>query len=243
MKIYFEYILVLNFLLDFMILYGTKRILKIPCKITRLLLGSIIGSLSTFLLTISISNIILFLFKIIWAILLVLVTFGHKRILYHTFYFYLISILIGGFIYLFDFKSNILFHTIFLIVGSMFIIYLFCKERLFYKERIVNEYIVDIYYKSKKYSLKGFIDTGNHLKSPYHGESVILTNLTIPVTKKIYIPYKALNCTGVIACIKPEKVIINEKEFTNCLIGLAKEKFQIEGIGCILPNKFKEELC
>ena len=50
MKIYLEYIFIINFLLDFMILYGTKRILKINKLNIRLLLSSLIGSLSTFLL-------------------------------------------------------------------------------------------------------------------------------------------------------------------------------------------------
>ncbi len=40
----------------------------------------------------------------------------------------------------------------------------------------------------------------------------------------------------------PEKVIINNKEFNNLLIGLAKDKFNLEE-NCILPNRLKEELC
>ena len=65
MKVYFEFIFVINFLLDFMLLYGTKKVLKLNKKIYRLLFGSTIGSLTTFLLFIELSNIELLILKTI----------------------------------------------------------------------------------------------------------------------------------------------------------------------------------
>lgn len=90
--------------------------------------------------------------------------------------------------------------------------------------------------------MEGFIDTGNRLVSPIKKEPVILVNLKLSVKKIIYVPYKALNTQGIISCIRPDKVIIGNKEFNHCLVGLAKDKFTIDGVSCILPNKFKEEL-
>ena len=58
----------------------------------------------------------------------------------------------------------------------------------------------------------------------------------------IYVPYLTLNNRGVIPCIKPDKVIINNKDLSDCLIGLVKNKFNLEE-NCILPNIFKEKLC
>ena len=54
MKVYYEEVFILNFLLDFMILFGTKRILKINKNIIRIIFGSIIGSFTTILLFFSI---------------------------------------------------------------------------------------------------------------------------------------------------------------------------------------------
>ena len=71
MKIYIEAVFILNFLLDFMILYGTKRILKRNNKLIRVVIGSIVGSFTTFLLFISISNLLLLVFKILISILLI----------------------------------------------------------------------------------------------------------------------------------------------------------------------------
>ena len=76
----------------------------------------------------------------------------------------------------------------------------------------------------------------------YKNTGVILVNLKINSNKLIYIPYKALNTQGIIPCIKPDKVLINEYEVNNCLIGLAKDKFNIGDCNCILPNSIKEDL-
>ena len=243
MKVYYEFIFILNFLLDFMILYGTKRILKINKKDIRLLLGSLIGSLTTIFLFIKIPNFSLAILKIVLSILINFASFGRKNILKNTFYFYLISIILGGAFYLFDIPENIVFCYLFLIIGSIFIISIIYKVFLNYKEKIINKYLVKIIYQKKEYLLEGFIDTGNRLVSPIKKESIILVNLKIPLKKVIYVPYKALNTSGIIPCIRPDKILINNKEITNCLIGIANEKFALKDIDCILPNKLKEELC
>ena len=65
MKIYLELVFIINYLLDFMILYGTKRLLKINKSYIRLFVGSLIGSITTFILFFDISNSLLFIIKII----------------------------------------------------------------------------------------------------------------------------------------------------------------------------------
>lgn len=242
MKMYLEFIFIINFLLDFMILYGTKRILKLNKKNYRLIFGSLIGSLTTFLLFFKINSFLLIVIKLLLSIIIILVTFGFKNLLTNTLYFYLISIILGGTIYLFDLNGNYYFNFLVLIIISPIITFLLIKEFLSYKNYYSNKYEVSIYIKKKKYALEGFIDTGNRLISPIKKEPIILVNLNLNPKNIIYVPYKALNTSGIISCIRPDKVIINNKEFNHCLIGLAKDKFTIKGVNCILPNKFKEEL-
>lgn len=238
---YIELIYILNFLLDYMILYGTKRLLKINTTIKRLILASLIGSLTTNILFISINSISLFIIKVIVSIIMNLVTFKKENLIKNTLYFYLISIIIGGSIYLLDIKTAYL-KIIILIVIPPLIIYLYIKENTNYKLNYKDKYIVKITVENKVYNLEGFVDTGNHLKDPVTKKSVILVNLELPLNKVLYIPYKALNTEGIIPCIKPEKIEIDNKIITNCLIGIAKDKITIPGINCILPNKLKEEL-
>lgn len=240
MKIYLEYIFIINFLLDFMILYGTKRILKINKLNVRLLLSSLIGSLSTFLLLININNIELSIIKIIISIIMIITAFGKDNLKEKVFYFYLISIIIGGIIYLFNIKTNPYLNMIIIVILTPIIIYIIIKEYTNFKNNIKDKYNVTITINNKNYHLEGFIDTGNRLKSPISNKSVILVNLKLPLDNVLYIPYKALNTTGIIPCIKPQKVLIEGKNINNCLIGISKDKFSLNGINCILPNTLKE---
>ncbi len=242
MKVYFEFVFIVNFLLDFMILYGTKKLLKINNKNYRIFFGSLIASLTSIVLFIDINSVNLFIFKFILSIFIILVSFGKNNFFNNLFYFYLISIILGGVIYLFDLNSSFYFNFLILITIFPIIIFMLVKEFLSYKNTYANKYEVTIYIKNKKYSLEGFIDTGNRLVSPIKKEPIILVNLKLNVNNIIYVPYKALNTEGIISCVRPDKVIIGSKEFNNCLIGLAKDKFAIDGLNCILPNKFKEEL-
>lgn len=242
MKIYLEYIFIINFLLDFMILYGTKRILKINKKNKRIILSSLIGSLSTFILLVNISNLSLFILKILLSIIMIITAFGSNNLKENILYFYLISIIIGGLIYLFDLKTNPYLNMLFILIITPVIVYILLKEYTKLKITIKDKYIVNITIKNKEYNLEGFIDTGNRLKSPISNKSVILVNLNIPLENVLYVPYKALNTTGVIPCLKPEKIEIEGKNITNCLIGISKDKFSLNGENCILPNILKEIL-
>lgn len=239
MKIYLDLILVINFIIDYLLLYGTKKILKNKTSIKRILIGSIIGS-STSLLMIYQNNIII---KIILSILIIIITFGIKNIIKNITYFYLLSIILGGTLYLFDLNIYKLNYQILLIISPI-LIYLYIRENIKYKNIYSNNYIVEIYINNKLYKLEGMIDTGNELKDPYKKRSIILVNLNLDYTKYkyLFVPYNALNTQGIIPCIKPDKIIINNKIFTNYLIGLSKDKFHLNGVECILPNNIKEEL-
>ena len=243
MKMYFEFIFFLNFMLDFMILYGTKRLLKINKATYRILFGSLFGAVTTYIIFIDINTFTLFFLKIIFSIFMILISFGPLNFFQNIFYFYVISLLIGGFIYCFDWNNNYYIHIIFLIVSSVFLIIIFVKEYLTFKYYYKDKYYVTFYYKNKKYQLEGMIDTGNQLFSPIKRKSIILINLKIPIDNVIYVPYKALNTTGVIPCFRADKIVIDDRIITNCLIGIATDKIKLYGVNCILPNMLKEILC
>ena len=238
MKVYIEFLFLLNYLLDFMILYGTKRILKYNSSIYRLIIGSMIGSLTTFFPYIHLSNNLYFVIKIIISILMVLISFGKKRFITSYLYFYLISIFLGGFIYLFDISNSYLILIILFFIG----IKLFIKIYSYYHNHYKNIYHVNVFISNKKYSFDGYLDTGNQLKSPISHKSVILVDFDIENSNYYYVPYKCLNSSGVIPCIKPDRIIIDDKEISNCLVGFSKDKININGCCCILPNSLKEEL-
>lgn len=243
MKVYYEVIYCLNFLLDFMILFGTKRILKRKTTLLRLLLSSFIGSFSITLLFLTIKPLDLIVLKICFSSMMILISFGFSSFFQNLGIFYGISFLLGGFFYGMDLAFHPLSSYLFLMIGSILVISILIHAFLKYKEIIPNRFTVFITIKKKTYQLEGLLDTGNQLVSPYHGESVILANIDISAKTWIYVPYKALNCSGVVCCIRPDKVLINHQVIPNCLIGIAKEKISLGSVQCILPNSLKEKLC
>lgn len=257
MKIYLDFVFLINFFFDFLLLFGTSKILKKIISLKRLLLGSGFGTLTILLLFLPLNSILLFLLKVLMSIFIIVITFGKKDIIKNLTYFYLLSIILGGTMYLFDItfnykntglvfiKNPYYFNFLLLIIISPIIVSFYIKEQVSYKTTISNKYIIEIYLNNIKYNLEAVLDTGNTLTDPYKKRPIILVDISIAPERKrvIYVPYKALNTEGVIPCILPDKVIINEKEFKNCLIGLSKDKFSLNGVNCILPNKFKEDLC
>ncbi len=256
MKVYLDLVFFINFFFDFLILYATKTILKETTSCSRIILGSLFGSFTIFLLFLSLSNYLLLLFKLIISILMILITFGRKNFLSDILYFYLISIILGGFLYLLDINftyqnRGALFYGAGLglnffvtIVLSPIFLYFYTKNYKKSKFKTSLMYTVQIYVDKKVYHLKGMLDTGNQLRDPTTGKSVILlnSNVDIPVSNYFFVPYKALNTEGVIRCSKVERVKICDVEFSKCLIGFSKTSFTLGNVDCILPSIFKEEL-
>ena len=242
MKVYIEAVFLLNFLLDYMILFGTKKLLKIDTNNYRIFLGSLFGSLTTFLLAVSLSNSLMIFLKILISILMNMISFGFKNLFYYTFYFYMISILLGGVIYLFDISLTRYATYLSIILIAFLTIHSFYKLFCHFHFSFSNTYQVSFVMDNQEYHFNGYLDTGNHLTSPFSKKPVILVDMVLPTTNLFYIPYKAFNSEGILPCIRPDKILINHKEISNCLVGFSKDKISIDGCRCILPNEIKERL-
>lgn len=256
MKVYLDLVFFINFFFDFLILYATKVVLKETTSCKRIVLGSLFGSLTIFLLFLSLSNFLLLLFKLVISVLIILITFGKDNFFSDFLYFYLISMILGGFLYLLDinftyqnkgalfYGSGLGLNLVAIMILTPIFLYFYVKDYKSNKARTSLLYTVQIYKDQKVYRLKGMLDTGNQLKDPTTGKSVILlnSNVEIPVSNYFYVPYKALNTEGVIRCSKVDRVVICDVEFSKCLIGFSKTAFALGGVDCILPSIFKEEL-
>ena len=193
MKIYIDMVFLLNIILDFLLLMSVSVILTRNAKLKRIILGSMIGGVSTTLLFIEINTIILFFLKIILGIFMVIATFSYKNIRYtlnNLFYLLTISFILSGILYLFIDKE----YYNYLIIISCFIIIpiIYIKQLKKYNDNYTNYYRVLIYYNQKKYNLTGFLDTGNKLYDFYKNRPVILTDIKIKVNDNniIYVQYK-----------------------------------------------------
>ena len=155
MKVYLDVIFLINFLFDFLLLTATSLLLKRNVKFVNILLGSLVGALSIFVLFIQINSFELFIIKVIISLLMVLITFKYKNIRYtlkNIFYLYSTSMVLGGVLYYlnveFSYKQEglVFYHDglsinfIFLIIFSPVIVYAYVKQIKKLKNNYNNYY-------------------------------------------------------------------------------------------------------
>ena len=264
MRIYLDLVFLLNFSYDFLILMTVSLTLKRHSKLIRLFLGAFLGSLSLILLFLPFPKIILFFLKILVSLFMLLISFKYKDLKYtlnNILYLYMISITLGGFLYYlnneFSYKNKgLVFYFdglspnyILLLIIAPIILFLYYFDHKKMLSTYNLNYEVKIVFKDNKELIcEGFIDSGNKLKDPLTHKYIILIEdylLKDYIHNKnpIYVPYKALNKTGIIPCYQIKYLIINEHKFINYLVGLSHDKFNLEGINCLLNYKLMEDIC
>lgn len=250
MIVYIDVLIILNFLFDLLLLLTINIALKRYSKIYRLVLASLFGEITILSLWIPIPSILLSILKVLLGIIMVMIAFGYKNIkytIYNTLYLYMTSVILGGFVYYLNMEFKNTNYLILLFIAPI-ILYIFIKSIKALKE------IKNYYYKVKiilnnneEINITGFLDTGNKLIDPITNKPIILIDKkkikgTIKIRSPMYIPYTALNHHGLLECIKPKCIYIENKKLTNYLIGLSEESFKLNGIDCLLNYKILEEI-
>ena len=255
MKVYIDVIFIVNFIYDFIVLLSSSIILKRNVKLYRIIFGSFLGTLSMIILFIRFNTLSLFIFKIILSVLIILTTYGYNDIKYflkNIYYFYLISIILAGFLYFINnqfsynegllffnnFKLNLLLGIILSIIGIKIYIKNIKDLKLNY-----NKYIkAIIYFKDYKIDVNAFVDTGNKLKDPYSFKPIILVDETMIKNNSniLLVPYKTCNNSGLLKCIKAEKIYIDGIGYKkNFLVGIT-DSIKMDGINCLLNERLME---
>ncbi len=261
MKVYIDLILLLNYYLDFLILLTTSIVLKRNTSLKRIALGALLGSFTMIFLFVPVSQIILFLYKVIMAIFMVVVAFHYENMkytFYNFIYFYMVSIILGGFLYylniefrytslgLFLMAHHININVLLLIFASPIIFWIYIHQERRMKKNYSLSYTIKIVLKNKKeYILNAFLDTGNCLFDPITNKPIILLEKGVVEEGSYsfyYVPFHSLNNQNLLKCFRPQYIEIENKKYNNYLIGISDKKFNFDGIKCILNNKLMEDL-
>ncbi len=260
MKIYLDFIFLLNFGFDFILLLTVNIVLKRNKKISDIIAGSLIGSLSIFILFLKISSLTLFFMKIIISIIMIFITFGYRDIRYtvrNFIYLYTVSMILGGFLYFlnnqFSYKQKglVFYHNglsvnlLFLVITSPIIVYIYIKQAQFMKNNYNHYYTVILKHNGKKVCLTAFLDTGNHMVEPLSKKPVLLIDkrkfiFDINEFKMILVPVITVSSTSLMKCVKFSEVEIKNVGIRDIYIGLMDESVPIDGIDCILSEKILE---
>lgn len=263
MKIYLDLIFVLDFLFDLLLIISLAILLNRHTTLKRILIATLFGSIAIFVLFLFKNSIIIILCKLLISFVMVIIAFGYRDLVYsfrNMFYLYTLSIFLGGFLYLINIEvgynnSGLLFYNnglkinfIFLLILSPIVIYFYVKQVKLLKNNYSNYYNVDIYFDDNTVtSLIAFMDTGNNLYDPYKKRPIILVDkskIKFDYNKNniLLVPYDTLNSEGLLKCIIPKKIYINNVGIkTNFLVGISEEKINIDGVDCILHQKLLEK--
>ena len=198
MTIYIDVVLIENLIMNYIILLATGVILKNKIKHIRLIIASLIGaiySILTYVITIKIySN---FFFKLLLSVMIIYVAFNPqntKNMWKDLLVFYLTSFVFGGaafaLIYIVKPQEILMKNGLFLgtyplknvvlagIIGFIIITVTFkiVKNKITKKD-IYKDVIINM--NEKQINIKAMIDTGNMLKDPITGNSVIVVEKNI----------------------------------------------------------------
>ena len=258
MKIYLDLVFLINFMFDLLLLLTLKIVLKRRVKWYRILLASLVGALSIFFLFIKLNSITLFLLKVIISLLMVVIAFGIKSrtdFFKNILYLYFISIILGGFLYYLNLEFSydnvglVFFHNgfsinfILLIILSPIILYLYIKQDRDLKVMKNYYYQVEIHYKNINKVYSAYLDTGNKLYDPYfHKPVILLYDDSFPkISNPIYIPYQTLEHSGLLECVKVDKIILDDgRVIKKPLVAISKDKLKIEGVSVLLHKDYLE---
>lgn len=255
MKVYIDILLIINFMLDFILLLGVSVILKRNVSIKRVILGAFIGGSSILILFIPMNNIILFIFKLLISIIMILITFKYNSFRYtfmNLLYLYILSIFLGGFLYFlnnqfcikrkgFIFINNGFSITlIFIIIISPIVIYLYTRQLKSFKSTYNNYFSVKISYNNNNLDLIGYKDSGNNLS--YLGNKVIFIDkrkIIFNIEKYMLVPLSTVSGDSIVKCFKPDKVVVEGSLVKKVLVGII-DNTCIDGVDVILNNKIGE---
>lgn len=200
MYIYAEYLLIENFIINYIILYVTKRFTRTDTHIVRIILSSLVGALYTLIVFIpKLQFMANFIGKISISIILIILAFNPNKLkkfirLFATFYtvsfvfaggsfalFYLTNskVYFGeGIFYIKNisgFKPSIL--IIGIIISAIF--YKIASQYIYGKINKENMYVnLTVELQDKKARFKGLVDTGNSLMDPITNIPVIIVEFS-----------------------------------------------------------------
>ena len=58
----------------------------------------------------------------------------------------------------------------------------------------------------------------------------------------MYVPYNTIKGHELLECIKPKKIIVNNQELNNYLVGLINNSIKLNGVECLLNYKILEDI-
>lgn len=187
-RAYVDLIWLINFIMDFFMLWVTGRIVHLPTKFCRLCLGSAVGAFYTLLLFFpGLPLGISFLSKSICAVLMVLLVFYPQKpgkFIRALFYFYAVSFAMGGAVFAaaYYFRCPPGGQWVFNLAGIITALFLgysgfFRGPKNYWQRQLLNQ--LTICFPENNIEVTALLDTGNQLTDPLSKKPVIVVESAV----------------------------------------------------------------
>lgn len=260
MTLYVDVLFAINFSMDFLSLYLTGRLLRKKIYKIRIIIAALIGGLYGILeFFLTLSPLISSFISVLISLLMCLFAFKSSKIIgfiSSIIVFWGVSASLGGIMSLiFNFMNKLFYQYInqysydevysgarFFIIASLSVLIAMLVNKIILNKKEVKEVEVEIIFRGRNYKIKGFCDSGNLVKEPISGRSVILVSCLSELGKVIenekeiskrYVPYSVVNGEGILKGIIPEKIIINNNEVNAIVAPINNTNFG--GLDAIIP--------
>lgn len=244
---YIELIIILNYIFDFILLFSVNIVLKNNISLKRLNLGALFGVLTISFIFLEIPNVIMILIRLLLGLLMVIITFKYKNIIYtlkNLLYLYMISTIIGGFLYYLSIEISYQVFLIVLVPFYLYLVYFMIKK----DQRIRSySYNVRVAINNDEIALKGYLDTGNSVKDYILKNRVIIVSNDV-INKYLknnifyYLNINTVSGSELLRCYKVSKVEINNKVINKCVVGVTNH-FKYNSFDALIPNYLEEDIC
>ncbi|MBE7076157.1 MAG: hypothetical protein E7375_03745 [Clostridiales bacterium] len=264
MKIVVEYVLLENLLINLIVLKTSSLVAKEKGRLY--LLSAFLGACFTIVLPLfCLSTIGHIIVQLGLSFVFICLTFRFKtlkKFIYLVLCYFLSLLVYGGAVYLFEGFFGIK-HTILVLatIVCLYIVIRFVLKRINRKRTIENFcFDVEIVYKGKSLTCKGFLDSGNLLVDPITDSPVCLINFklfseifndiqiqdVLGKSEKLkqlklahYIPFSTLNNSTKILAFEVDKLSVKGKSFERPILALSFENFSTTfGTDMILHNNY-----
>lgn len=237
LNVYIDVLLVLNFYIDYFLLYINGKLCRIKNKASKLIIASLIGAISSLYILLPLnSQLGGFIYSAIISVILSLIAYGRQNIFKNSAVLYILNCLFNGICLLiwsltkdkhFIINNNIIYFDLspLVLIVSTIVIYLAITafKRYFGYKITQNHCKVTIEYNSNSISINCLIDTGNLLKDVITEKPIIVINKECSYSllniknldiNQLYslngfrlVPIKSISSDGILVSFKADKII------------------------------------
>lgn len=189
--VYIDVLFVINFIINYLVLFATAKILALSFRRIRLLLAAALGALyAVFSFFPSFSFLFSAFGKLLSAFFIVLISFGRRRLISSLLTFLLSSLLFGGLLLALSFVAkdsfvevqNGIYYidiSITLLLSSSLASYILLRLAFSRRGSVSSRSIVSVTVENcgKRATIPTLCDTGNSLRDPKSGSRVLVSDL------------------------------------------------------------------